>query len=716
MPPSDVDSDTEDWDSKIIKYIDEYAQTDWAKIAKKRADLAAKVTKACKKAQTTYDAAIKTNTANVLELKTRLEAVNISASQLNYFVRESTARFTPEMKVTLSEEYNASVNYFAKYDAAAKTAVGQMNSLRSQLEKRKKPTVPPPQSEVARLTADGPPSTSSTAAVAAVAESSANLAHGRGDENQLIMTSSLEQNAVHAATSSLGQNAVHAAAENLTSSSPNPGAGEALGNLGMLDSSNDTFTQRPWGNFNYAAANQGQQTYGNQGQQTYGSQGQQTYGPPLAPFRAPPAGPSTDANVGAWLPQPTQDLTGMAAMQVGNPAAMSLYGQSFDIMTFIGRKFSGQSSRFPEFILRMQMADLAMSKVGYNMSQRFLELLKVVEGEPLKYIKDLPLMSLDSYPRAIQILKGVYLNQQNELRNIIAKEFSHIAKCHSSFASRQQLHSRIVSWFNCIASKNISNHDIYLSIMITHFEAGMDDALKREWTKQCSRQADLTKPLGYQISIQEFIDKLFKIMLTDLQLNPQSAHPNSSYQPRMRVRNGVHAVTGENAQFTDEGEEIPLVEESTYATVAGTPIRRGKQPANQNQRQRQAPPPPANRKPPQQARYQGPAAAAGGRRPAQFPPARPLNFPQRKIEVKVACPFCWDSKSKTQLPHSYPLRCPKLRKEPKMKAEEVRRIARQRNLCFNCFAPNHNPCPAPADSKCRQCGKRHHTILCNNKP
>ena len=59
---------------------------------------------------------------------------------------------------------------------------------------------------------------------------------------------------------------------------------------------------------------------------------------------------------------------------------------------YIGLKFSGQEGYWPEFLLRWQLADDAMAAVCLTFPQRFLLLLQMLEGIPLEYVRNPPVL------------------------------------------------------------------------------------------------------------------------------------------------------------------------------------------------------------------------------------------------------------------------------------------------------------------------------------
>ena len=582
----------------------------------------------------------------------------------------------------MSDEFAKTSEYFQRYKESADLAITQMKTLLNSISSKPPSSAPKTDAtsvidaQVTASTAAGPPADALSGASASV-QSNSNSQRMEGHTSATTPTVSLSL----------------------------PRMTAMLNETGMTFSADDV-TSRPWGNFSYTGANSEQRERSNF------SRGGIRIGAPDAPFSSRAEGARAEgarqrSTEASWSPHPTQDIAnglGIQNMQVGGNALLGTLGSTaFNINNFIPTKFSGNPSRFPEFLLRLEMADKAMASIGFNHSQRFLHLLKCLDSTPLEYVKNLPLTAMESYSRAISCLKELYLSSYNDLKNAIIK-FYKIPRCNPSFASRQAWHSAAASFFNTVATKNFTWEQNFIGMCIMHLEATMDEGLKRQWLKICARRRDTSQPLGYPVDLTSFMDQIYQIMLTDLSLSHSSSSAHSHPNQRVRFRNGVHAVTssypeGDDRQAGEERSTLTRVDERSYATVAGTPVNRSKNRADQ--RRRQTPPPPPLK------RGNGPLVATAG---ANKQTGQPY-----KVEIKSRCWLCWSPRTKTQLPHSWPLRCPRLRKEPRITAEELRRIAKAHKLCFNCFSPNHNPCTAPPESKCRHCGKRHHSILCNNK-
>ena len=210
-----------------------------------------------------------------------------------------------------------------------------------------------------------------------------------------------------------------------------------------------------------------------------------------------------------WKPQEVPSATSNQA------SANSLFALSdFDISTIIQKKFSGAHSEFPEFSLRLQLADKQMALLGYHYSQRFLHLLKVLEGFPYMYVKDLPLTSEDSYGIAISTLTSLYTGHQSVYKDAIIQALK-LPKSTADYSSRSQLHSGMVSFFNVAMDQNKTAEEAFFGLTITIFESKCDHAILKEWYQECNKNR-APNAMGHNGTIEDLQDIIFRVMLQDL--------------------------------------------------------------------------------------------------------------------------------------------------------------------------------------------------------
>ena len=132
---------------------------------------------------------------------------------------------------------------------------------------------------------------------------------------------------------------------------------------------------------------------------------------------------------------------------------MATLGANFDISNIIPQKFNGTPGTFLEYFLRLQAADKQMAAYGFSHPSRFLEILKTLEGLPLKYVNSLPLTDEGSYVRAMDTLKKVYSIVQNPFRQAWKKSLNR-PKCINTWESRSSFHAEMTALFNSIEQMN----------------------------------------------------------------------------------------------------------------------------------------------------------------------------------------------------------------------------------------------------------------------
>ena len=237
-----------------------------------------------------------------------------------------------------------------------------------------------------------------------------------------------------------------------------------------------------------------------------------------------------------WTPQEVS-----AAASASSPPS-GFASSAFDITEVIPKKFSGENGDFPEFYLRLQMADSAMAKMGYNNAQRFLLLLTVLEGHPYFYVKDLPLSSETSYQRAICTLKELYSGKQSVFRDAVIRALN-LPKCTKDFESRSALHSEMTSFFHIAHGQNMTAEEAFQGSWMTIFEAKMDDQILREWYNTTTKYQ---KPegIGHSLNEEDLLAVMHRVMLQDLHAK-QSGSTTSTLPPPPRGRVRVPWAPGD---------------------------------------------------------------------------------------------------------------------------------------------------------------------------
>ena len=230
--------------------------------------------------------------------------------------------------------------------------------------------------------------------------------------------------------------------------------------------------------------------------------------PTAAPTRAPPG----DAQgFQSWTPAPllpTADGTPISFL-------MATLGANFDISNTIPKKFNGTIGTFPEYFLRLQQADKQMASYGYSHNARFMEMLKSLEGLPLKYC-NLSLTSEESYVRAIDTLKKLYGTPVDNPFRQAWKQYLRRGKCIPTWESRSSFHAEIVSLFNL--AEQMPPNDVYRELVFINYEEQMDPDLRKEWAHLTSKNRDENNSLGHSLETEQMADMVLEVMLRDLRI------------------------------------------------------------------------------------------------------------------------------------------------------------------------------------------------------
>lgn len=330
---------------------------------------------------------------------------------------------------------------------------------------------------------------------------------------------------------------------------------------------------------------------------------------------------------------------------------------TFNIHSIVPQKFDGKPDHFENFRLLWKRADAQMAALGLSYTDRFLELKKCLSGPALMYIDQLPFGADDSYQKALDTLNVCYSLQKAPLRVLIA-EFLNLQKTAETHSSRQNFHARVVSYKNGLLSIGCTAADALLAFELSVLEQRMDEPFKNDWITFISKKRDTKKPLGYNITFDDFVNRTYEYINKQLRLSDSTNSQNAkNHKPKQIV-------------------------------AAVTPSDR---------RQFQRPPPPRNRVP-------------VTRQQPQTPNRNRNNQMTNKTDkrIKVPCPFC--PHGNQQLLHAYPRLCPLL-DQNKVGRGRMISIVKTSKLCPNCFSPHHDTTQCRSTFACSTCGGKHHPQL-----
>ena len=250
-------------------------------------------------------------------------------------------------------------------------------------------------------------------------------------------------------------------------------------------------------------------------------------GPPSVPTSGREQDPAAAQGFHSWTPAPLPP----PAADDGTTASwiLATLGATFDIKQVIPQPFSG--SGFPEFFLRFQQADKQMASYGFSHTMRYLQLLKTLEGLPLQYV-NLSLTSEESYVRAIETLKKLYLPQQNAFRDAW-KQSLHRPKTSPTWESRSAFHAHCTALFN--TAEQLDQDDVWREAVFVILEERMDPGLQKEWAALTSKYRDENNSIGHTVSIEMMLDMVLQVMTRDLRIQ-QTGTDTLPPPPKGRVR------------------------------------------------------------------------------------------------------------------------------------------------------------------------------------
>ena len=708
--------------------IKENFYSDYDKVHRSRAALAGNLTSQCKKSQSLYDKALRTGTCHPKLIKENIQYVRICLQKLEYFCQICVESFSAEDKVSRPEAFAVSTNYLEKYEASAALAISQMESILKRAPASSLPSDPQAASSSQSVAASSASMSQQPDPAAALAEQIAGGSGGRENEGG-------GGGGGGGGNDDIGDGDAYRMRDVVerTFERDDADGGEhewdyqTFGTPPESQSPLMRYRRRPVRNL--FIFDDMQHSGGSTSDHPSDRGRQAASGPSVMLKPSSGAGPSTPmSSPGPWQPSPAMDISPVGGENLSLALMARSLSAQFDIRKLVPTAFDGTASKWQEWFVRWQAADQKMAECAMPFQQRFLLLRERVIGPPANYLSSLPLLESASYVQALEILRNLQVPQLSKLRDTVHK-FLSIKKCNADFSSRSAMHGRIISFKHACQSLSASKSDILLCFEMFVIERALDPALLKQHVKYCERQRDSNNIVGFNVTFGSIVDNLYESMLMDLKLQNSASQPFQ--QKRVHFRTApVHTVTAQGRMSRRDNHETateqPRSGESSYAVVAGTPIR--------NVRRSKLTPtgrPPSRSASPGQAgpRHAAPRSRSpsGSRPPRSSSGTSPRRPSSRAKAPPPKCYICWDEQNKTnRFRHTWPAKCPLIWNSgpaagPRIEWSQARAIASKYSLCHICLQKHSDmtlthgrKCPSPEWLKCTKCGQRHHAIFCQN--
>ena len=374
------------------------------------------------------------------------------------------------------------------------------------------------------------------------------------------------------------------------------------------------------------------------------------------------------------------NMSGVNNAQQTQDRYLYMFSQSlaanYSIRNVIPWKYDGNPNEWTEYEMLLLKASSQMSSMGFTKAAQFLEMKKTLKSVALAYIDHLPIQD-ESFNVAYDILRNLFSANQSRLTHLVKKLLS-LEVCNPSFQSRQTLHSTVVGYLQGIRSLGVAPIDVLEALHISIIESRLDDQLKKEFFKFCAQRRDPSKPLGFNMNLNDVLNKVHEAMIS---------------QQRLKASLDLY-------QDTRPKFKRPPVQGATFAVVAGTP----KRPQN----------PKYGNRPGQPSQGQKPQGNQGQQRLGQ----------QSKIIQKCVLCKSQNEPNGQRFIHGYTLQCPLLKRGTLTNDDLIKIFKQQQFMCAKCLGPHSvRNCSGPSYLICskdiggKKCGGQHnwrlHSLLVN---
>jgi len=317
-----------------------------------------------------------------------------------------------------------------------------------------------------------------------------------------------------------------------------------------------------------------------------------------------------------------------------------------------------------------------MTSLQMPFQERFWELKKVVEFPATRVMEHLATDMPDSYTLALDALHSTY-GQTRTLLSDVASNFFSISFSGSSYEARMAVAATLIGIQHSKWALKATGEQSDFSLTLAYVLPRLDERIRREWQRNCTRNRDTANPMGHSLTIQHFIATIQHVANEGRKENDmKKQYRVMEAKPTPNVGRTKGTVRHVQAQ------EMPLNEQ--VLVIAGTPAKRA---------------------------FTGKQNPLGGKPQAG---GRYGNTGQNSQKSKPDyCEFCKSSNGKQLYPHDYPLQCPNL-KNKSLDARRIFKIVNDLRLCRNCFGHHSaNLCPCPGYIACKiiGCGRRHSTLI-----
>ena len=344
---------------------------------------------------------------------------------------------------------------------------------------------------------------------------------------------------------------------------------------------------------------------------------------------------------------------------------------SIDVKKIITTPFKGVASEWGIFESQWTRLDKELRLKGFDDLGLFPILVSTLDGLARTLVINLRESDPTAYMQAWYRLVDAY-KEGIPLLDEALKEFQSLKACDGSLQSMKELMSNLIQFQDKLDKTGATPAEILLCWEIEHATALMSRSHKEAIGRRIQQLKDPDSPLGHRLTWKRML-KTLKTKIKEKEWVTTTKAPKED----KKKTGGSFQASNNSRRRTDSSQ------------AAGAPASQGggatRRQGNQG----------GGGKPRNSGGQSGPAQVDGK-------------------NVKTLCPFCvLNVQKRTQShQHTYPRRCPLLRKKPE---DWLRQKVRDANGCIVCYASGHaaKDCPCAPEIVCGRngCKSRHGAIF-----
>lgn len=243
----------------------------------------------------------------------------------------------------------------------------------------------------------------------------------------------------------------------------------------------------------------------------------------------------------------------------GRTFISSMAGMNFNVTKVIRDRFTGDDLRkYTEFAIQWEVVDNQMSALGFTNGRKLMELKKVLDGEALETIKQLPLEN-DNYEKALRNLEVAY-KKPIKFAELVVLDLLNAQKMTKDRKSIMTTLNAIEQAEQALQGLRLSKAEAGELVFAVICESKLNNSTQREWTKKKESKKNDDKPTGHEATLEDLKEIIrLQITLADQFETKSSQDSPSKKEERKEKEKNKGTVQGSFSVQKKTGESKCLI-------------------------------------------------------------------------------------------------------------------------------------------------------------